>query len=208
MLELLRRVLVFSGLLGSVSAVLILGGVLQEWRASELPDRIRAAGLRLPFDEPRLEISLQRMVLEFKDGDALIKRYDIAYGRGAPGRLGRSAQATPLGEYRVIRKLKHDDLVAHGSRFLQIDFPSPADVSRAFQSGVIEDEDYGRLMAAIQAGEPPPADTALGGPLGIHGNFFFFRERRFTGGSIALSNGDINELYESVPLGTVVAIRE
>lgn len=206
MLEKLRILITYGGLALAVLATIFVAGFLQEFAGDEIPEAARKAGVSLPLKEPRIEIRLQTMTLSLFDGETLVKRYNIGYGYKTPGRLQDREGSTPLGEYQVVAKSEREDLLTRGTRFLQIDFPSLYDAGRAFDTGVISRNDYERIESRALLEEPPPSDTPLLGPIGIQGNFFFFRDRRFTDGSVALSNGDINELYEYVPIGTPVII--
>jgi hypothetical protein len=89
-----------------------------------------------------------------------------------------------------------------------LDNPNAGDAKRAREAGAITREDYMTIVAADEANQTPPTGTVMGGPLGIQGNFFFFRERHFTDGSVALANSDINELFDYVPVGTPVLIKD
>ena len=62
------------------------------------------------------------------------------------------------------------------------------DAIRGLEAGVIDSDEYREITQAAQLGSMPTYGTGLGGPLGIQGNFFFFRERHFTDGSVAVSN--------------------
>ena len=179
---------------------------LQELASDQIPELARDAKVELPLSDPRIEIGLQRMTLALYDGDVMIKRYDIGYGQQMPGKLDQRADSTPVGTYRIVSKDIRKDVLARGSRFMAIDFPSLENAQDAYVMGVITHADFTRIHDAHALGHVPPGDTALGGPVGIQGNYFFFRPRRFTDGSIALSNGDVNELFEHVPLGTPVII--
>ena len=187
-------------------AVLFLAGFLQEFSGDEIPDAARAAGVTLPLSEAHIVVSCQRMTLSLFSGDALIKRYNIGYGRGPVGRITKRAGSTPIGNFTIIKKERRGDLIGHGSRFMMFDFPSLELADQAYEVGELSDEDHEAIAAAHASVSPPPFDTPLGGPVGIQGNFFFFLDRRFTDGNIALSNADINELFEYVPVGTTVSI--
>ncbi len=187
---------------------LVVAGFLQEFAADDLPQVARKAGLQLPLADPVVIVRIQPMTLSLYDGDRLLKRYDIGYGRGSLGRVVNRGQATPLGEFRIVAKEKRQDLMSRGSRFLRLNFPSEEVAQRAWEVDAIAETDLDAIIDAQDEGREPPHDTPLGGPLGIQGNLFFFMERRFTDGSIALSNADVNELFEHVGVGTPVIIRE
>jgi hypothetical protein len=196
-------------LIGAAGTILFAGAFLQEFHGHDIESRLPGLGLRLPLKDPRIEVSCYRFVLELWDGDVMIKRYEAGFGRSpVSGRIGKDIASTPHGEYSVIRKDKREDVLKHGSRFMLLDYPNTGDAQRALEVNLITRAEYERIVAADRAGEPPPYDTALGGPLGIHGNFFFFRERHYTDGSVAIGNADINELFDYVPVGTPVLIHE
>ncbi len=180
---------------------------LQEFAGDEIPERARAAGIAVPLQDPKIEVDLDRFTLTLLDGDAPVKRYDIGFGKARSVGVLALAGCTPVGEYRIIRKAVREDVLNRGSRFLQIDYPNADDVFAGHRAGSIDGATAARFRLAEESGSPPPADTPLRGNLGIQGNFFGLRDRRFTDGSIALSNSDINELFSWVSVGTPVIIR-
>lgn len=207
MLKKLGTFVLRGALLGAFLVTVFVAGFLQEFASDELPKRLASVGSGLGADTLWIEIRLQPMTLAVMDGDTLVKRYEIGFGRGRIGGQAGREGSTPLGEYRIVRKLKRDDPFERGSRFLQLDYPSEEDVNRGYDRGAIDDETFRRFRAAAAEGALPPTDTPLGGPLGIQGNYWFFRDRRFTDGSVALANADVNELFEHVAVGTRVVIR-
>lgn len=194
----------------SIFTLLFVGLFLQEW--GFLGDGFaRAAaekGVTLPMDDPRIEVHIKKMTLSVYDGDKMVKRYDIASGKNdQPGILNREANSTPLGEFKIVAKKKREDLFSRGSRFFEIDFPNMENVEDAYEQGLLSDADYERCMTAQRTGEPIPRDLRIGGGIGIQGNFFAFMGRQFTDGSVALSNNNINEIFDHIPVGTPVIIR-
>lgn len=202
----LRKFVLYLLLPSAFAFVLFVGGFLQEFSPDDIPDAARAAGVVLPLDDPRIVVSLQKMTLTLFNGDTIVTRYNIGYGPGPSGRVTRREGSTPVGDFTIIRKEKREDLIGRGSRFLVFDFPTTEIADQSYEAGGLTDEQYMDILGAHRAGKMPPHDTPLGGPIGIQGNFFFFMDRRFTDGSIALSNGDINELYRYVTVGTPVTI--
>lgn len=209
MFSALRRWFLIALLLGAAGVILFAGAFLQEFHNHDLESRLQPLGLKLPLKDPRIEVSCFRFVLELYDGDQMIKRYEAGFGRSpVSGRIGKDIASTPNGEYKIIKKEIRKDVIARGSRFLLLDYPNSGDAQRALEANAISRSEYAIIQNADRADSTPPWDTALGGPLGIQGNFFFFRERHFTDGSVALSNADINELFEYVPVGTPVIIKD
>ncbi len=195
--------------LSSSIAVLVMGAYLQEWAPRGIPAQARELNLTYPLAEPHIEIVVGRGALELWDGETLVRRYEAAFGKSpVAGRIGKAYQSTPTGEFKIIEKAMRRGPLDHGSRFMLLDFPNRDNARAARNCGAIDDAAFRRILDAHDLGRAPPADTDLGGALGIQGNYFFFRDRHFTDGSVALSNADVNELYDAVPVGTPVTIRD
>jgi hypothetical protein len=209
MFNFIRRWGITVLVLGAAGVIGFAAAFLQEFNTRDIESRLPSLGLKLPLKDPRIEVSCFRFVVELFDGDTMIKRYEAGFGRSpVSGRMGKDIASTPQGEYTIIRKDVRRDILTRGSRFLLFDYPNSGDAQRALAINLITRDEYERIVAADRADLPPPYDTALGGPIGIQGNFFFFRERHYTDGSVALSNADINELFEYVSAGTPVIIHE
>lgn len=191
----------------AAACIAVMGGVLQEFSADEVPRLAAEQGLALPLADPNAYVSTRRGVLELRDGDVVVQSYDCGFGACAAfGARGAGLKSTPVGEYRVVAKAKRTDVVERGARFLQLDYPNGEDARRALENGNIEPEAAEAIFAAEAAGLRPPFDTPLGGPLGIQGNRFFFQPRHHTDGAISLSNADVIELFEYLPEGARVVI--
>jgi hypothetical protein len=204
-----KKLLLVGLLITSVGVILFAGAFLQEFHKKDIETRLPGLGLKLPLKEPRIEVSVYRFCLELFDGDTLVKRYEAGFGKApVSGRIGRDLASTPMGEYKIIRKEIRKDLMARGSRFLVLDYPNSGDARRGLETGTLPRDEYYQILGAEEAGATPPTNTMFGGPLGIQGNFFFFRERHFTDGSVALANSDVNELFDYVPVGTPVVIKD
>jgi murein L,D-transpeptidase YafK len=130
----------------------------------------------------------------------------VALGRGAAGpKLHTGDSRTPEGQYRIG--------AARPSRFHQFipfDYPSLSDAETARAQGRLSDADYRRIAAAHEHGESPPADTALGGFLGLHGEGERWRgDSRlldWTLGCIALSDADVDFIAARSAEGTPLSI--
>jgi len=207
MLGLLRNTMVWLGVPCACLGILFAVGYLQEFASDDIEAAAGNEGAGFPLEDPWIEIDLQRMTLELRDGEHMIKRYAIGYGSGRIGRVVGRRDSTPLGEFKIVEKRQRKDILVRGSRFLVFNFPNPDVAYTAYEADVITEDELDSILQADAEGAVPPMDTALGGPLGIQGNYWFFMGRRFTDGSVALANADVNELYEHVPVGTPVVIR-
>ena len=164
-----------------VSALMMIAAVpfLDEPRAP-LPDRLTA-------DSILVEKSLHRLSL-FKDGE-LLRTYRVALGRGGSEPKSREGDArTPEGAYFIDHRNPHS--VAH--RALHISYPSTTDVAAARARGVNAGSDI--EIHGIRNG--------LGWLGRLHRAF------DWTAGCIAVTNGEMDEIWRIVPDGTPIVIRQ
>lgn len=133
--------------------------------------------------------------LEAYAGDRLLATYRIAIGAGGGGpKRWEGDRRTPEGVYRIDRR--HPSRRYH--RFLHVSYPS--------------DEDRRRYDALRARGEVPEG-TGIGGDIGVHGEPRGEELHRldlssdWTEGCIAVSDPEIEELYEAVVRDAVIEIR-
>jgi len=140
------------------------------------------------------------------EGGAVVE-LAVALGRAPVGhKLRAGDQRTPEGAYRIagpaVRSRFH--------RFVPIDYPSQADADAALTERRISRADHARIAAAHRSGVPPPADTPLGGEIGLHGEGARWRgESRaldWTYGCIALTDADLDFLIARLRTGTPLSI--
>jgi L,D-transpeptidase-like protein len=208
-----RKLINFLKFAAFVTILGLSGTVLffQEWGADrdEIPKALHTAGLTLPLDDARIEISTAKHTLTLMAGDVVVKRYDIALGRNIQsGVIWKGAGSTPLGEFKIVEKVRRENVLQRGSRFLRIDFPRVEDLELAWERSRIGDEELDRLIDMVERGQPLGELEALETEIGIQGNWFHVRGFNVAAdGSVSLRNSDINELYEYVDVGTPVLIR-
>ncbi len=140
------------------------------------------------------------------EGGALIEMV-VALGRGDEGpklRVGDSR--TPEGRYRVSGPPRQSRF----HQFIPIDYPSLSDAEAAHGEGRLSDVEYRRIAAAHAQGQPPPADTALGGYLGLHGEGKRWhgdsRLLDWTLGCLGLADADVEFIAARLAVGTPVSI--
>lgn len=159
-----------------------------------------------------LEISKERRHLQVKNGDIVVRQYQISSGRGGPGdKRHRGDDVTPVGVYRVIR-LKEKSRFHY---FMQINYPNIMDAWQGYRDGVISSRQLDTIIKAHKTRSAPPQNTPLGGFLGIHGigtttekKLAIHNTGDWTNGCIALTNQEINELRQYVKIGTPIVIRD
>ncbi len=150
---------------------------------------------------PRIVIVKSARRLDLYSGGVLLHTFRIALGFAPEGDKEREGDGrTPEGEFYVCVKNPE-------SKFglsLGVSYPSVDDAERGLREGLIDTREYGRIIAAIDAGQTPPMKTALGGEIYIHAGG---SEEDWTQGCVGLDKGDMEELYEAVEVGTPIVIR-
>lgn len=148
------------------------------WPPRPLPSKIAA-------DHILVEKSLRR--LSIYRGDQLIRIYQVSLGDPAGPKRREGDRRTPEGRYFI--DWRKPDSAFH--RALHISYPSSLDQARAIATGV-----------------------APGGAIMIHGirNGLgwlgrFHRLVDWTSGCIAVTNPEIEQLWEALPDGTPIEIR-
>ena len=174
--------------------------------ADEVVASLSAAHAERDTSSPLIEIWKADRKLELRQGEAVLRQFRVVLG-GQP-RFGKERQGderTPVGRYYIAEK--NPDSKFH--RFLGISYPNIDDAERGYQRKWIDAHEWADIFFANLRGDEPPWRTPLGGKVGIHG----FGSRPFlpidwTAGCIAVSDEDIEFIYDHVPIGTAVIINE
>jgi murein DD-endopeptidase MepM/ murein hydrolase activator NlpD len=119
---------------------------------------------------------------------------------------------TPEGEYRIIQKAEGPFDGEYGkflgTRWIRINYPNTHDARAALDAGRIGKKECDAIVAANASGKMPPADTKLGGGIGIHGwaSDWSIGPQNLTWGCLSLREADLKKLYTLAVKGTVVII--
>lgn len=159
-----------------------------------------AEGTVLFLSSPKIVIEKARRRLLLYDGDKLVREYGIGLGSTPVGHKRTEGDGkTPEGHYYVCTKNPC-------SRFnisLGLSYPNSSDAAAGLAEGRIAKSEHDDIIQATDEGGIPPWKTALGGEIFIHGNG---SKTDWTSGCIALDDGDIEEFYDSITVGTRVGI--
>jgi murein L,D-transpeptidase YafK len=155
---------------------------------------------------PVIEIWKEQRKLQLRQGDALLGEFRVMLGQQP--RDGKQVQGdgrTPVGRYYISDK--NPDSRFH--RFLGISYPNEFDADRGYRKGLIGVDQWADIFLANLRGDAPPSYTVLGGRIGIHGS----GGRPdvpidWTEGCIAVSDEEIEYIFQRVPVGTPVIINE
>lgn len=158
-----------------------------------------------------VEVLKSEQILRLRHGDNIFKEFPIAFGRGDRGpkeRLGD--KKTPEGIYRVVGVNESERF----HLFLRLNYPNVKDAFYGLKNKIITREQFDTIINALKRGRLPPQNTPLGGAIGIHGvgvengkTLKIHANMNWTEGCIAVTNAEIRELRNLVPIGTEVVIK-
>ena len=158
------------------------------------------APLRLPLANPKIVVSKRARRLELYSGGRRLREYRVVLGGDPLNDKERQGDSrTPEGEFYVCVKNERSQFY----RSLGLSYPNREDAERGLRDGLITRAEHDRILRALTRKRTPPWDTALGGEIFIHGGG---TANDWTAGCVALDNADMQELFDSVPVGTSVRI--
>jgi len=159
----------------------------------------------------RILVSKQHHVVKVVRDGKVLRTFRASFGWGEGGTKESIGDGrTPTGVYRVWEKRPSERF----RWFIALNYPGIADADRAFGAGRITADSWADIFIAERSGTAPPRNTPLGWAIGFHGTGAEGRKAKlrqitdWTDGCIALSDGDIDELYMMTPVGTEVEISE
>jgi murein L,D-transpeptidase YafK len=158
-------------------------------------------------DAPALTIRVwkERHELSLVEGEHVLKTCPVSLGREPnASKLRRGDGRTPAGTYYISEKLERSRF----HRFLGISYPNVDDADRAYAERLISASEWADIFFANLEQATPPWSTAMGGRVGIHGHGGpSLIPIDWTDGCVAVSDTDIDYLYDRVPVGTPVIIK-
>jgi murein L,D-transpeptidase YafK len=148
-----------------------------------------------------ITISKAKRTLSFQE-QGMTRNFKIALGLSPVGaKSARGDRKTPEGIYFVT----HKNPASKFHLSLGLNYPNPHDAAVGLKSRKISHADYLAIEKAHQSKAHPPQATPLGGDIYIHGGG---TQTDWTWGCIALSNKDVEFLFQHVQIGDKVTILE
>ena len=163
-----------------------------------------ASGRESSGDGAVIQVWKSRHELVLEQQGHAPRAFRVALGTNPTGdKLSRGDNRTPNGQYYICEKRPSSRF----RRFLGISYPNVEDADRALEQQLINANQWADIFFAQVRYQTPPWSTVMGGWVGIHG----YGGRQpvpfdWTKGCIAVSDADIDYLYDRVPLGTPVVI--
>ena len=167
-----------------------------------LQSAAKDAGVSWPLSSVHLVVDKSDRQLQLFSGDKLVKSYRVGLG-GAPvgDKVRQGDQRTPTGTFTVVTRNPKSNFTL----FLGLSYPMAEDAKRGLASGLISPAQHDAIVEAERTGRLPLWNTTLGGAIGIHG---MGGSADWTLGCVAVEDAEIRALWEVVPLGTRVVLRE
>jgi len=167
--------------------------------ASDQPQQRQA--LKLPLKNPRILVTKSMRRLELFSDGVVVRTYHVGLGLNpVADKRQQGDRCTPEGDFYVFTR--NDKSAYYLS--LGISYPNIEDAERGLRDRLISRSQHDAIVNAIKRKTKPPQNTKLGGDIYIHGNG---ASSDWTWGCVALENGDIQELFDAVPVGTLVTIQ-
>ena len=139
-------------------------------------------------------------LLELWQGEALIRSFPVGLGWAPEGHKQMEGDGkTPEGEYYVCVRNSNSSFYLS----LGVSYPNKEDAAKALEDGRIDRATYERIASAIENGQRPDWNTALGGAIMIHG---CGGSSDWTAGCVAVDNEVMDMLFDYCPLGTKITI--
>ena len=133
--------------------------------------------------------------LNVYDEDGWLATYPVVFGnKDQEDKKMEGDRLTPDGTFRIIGKKVHKQW----GKFLTLDYPTP--------------ESYERFKER-KADGAIPKNAKIGGGIGIHGTrpneeWVIDKFINWTSGCISVRYSDMDELYDMLPVGTIVVIQQ
>lgn len=139
-------------------------------------------------------------LLELWQGKTMIGSFSIGLGWEPEGHKQVEGDGkTPEGEYYVCVRNSNSSFYLS----LGVSYPNKEDAAAALEDGRIDNNTYDRIVNAIDKGQCPDWNTALGGAIMIHG---CGGSLDWTAGCVAVDNDVMDLLFEYCPIGTKITI--
>jgi len=174
-----------------------------------LKDIISGWGLSASNLQIRLFVDKSDKQLTVYNGNTPLKSYHVELGDSGSGdKKAAGDHKTPEGSFYITQKLvlnPPDEYL--GTRWMRLSYPNIEDAQRGLNAGLINKTTYNAIVNAINNGQTPPQNTALGGGVGVHGGSTPALGTNWTFGCVGLTSKNVEDFYNYVKVGTKVTIQ-
>lgn len=140
--------------------------------------------------------------------------FEIALGQAPSGhKKVQGDNRTPEGRYLIVEKMKgpFDSPTGPwlGDSWFRLNYPNKWDAEIGYKDGLITKGQMQQIVRAYDQKRDTPNNTKLGGHIGIHGwngDWYQYGSHDITWGCVSMRNHQIDDIYDEIPVGTVVYI--
>jgi murein L,D-transpeptidase YafK len=151
-------------------------------------------------EKTEIKVYKKDRILELYGDGELIGRFKVALGGAPEGNKKKEGdKRTPEGRYYICTRNGNSKF----KLFLGLSYPDVKAAEVGISEGLIDKDTYNKIEAAQELKIQPPWNTPLGGEVGIHGGG---TASDWTAGCIALSDEDIEIIWEYAPMKTPMEI--
>lgn len=144
----------------------------------------------------------------------LLHDFEIALGQDPSGhKKVQGDNKTPEGRYLIVEKMKgpFDSPTGPwlGDSWFRLNYPNKWDAKIGYKDGLITKAQLEQIERAYDQKRDTPNNTKLGGHIGIHGwngDWYQYGSHDITWGCVSMMNHQIDDIYDEIPVGTVVYI--
>lgn len=152
------------------------------------------------MENPHLLVKKKARQLQIFDGRKLIKTYSISLGFAPDGDKEIEGDGkTPEGDFYIFGKNPESAFFLS----LGVSYPNIEDAERGLKNNLITQTEHDEIVKAINEKSMPLQKTKLGGEIFIHGGGC---KSDWTAGCLALNNGEMQEVFEAIEVGTAIKI--
>ncbi|MGE5398460.1 MAG: L,D-transpeptidase family protein [Chitinophagales bacterium] len=176
-----------------------------------LAEVLEEKGVEANIPDLEIRVCKSAHTLTLYSGSISLKTYHCATGdSGLDDKVISGDHKTPEGVFYISEKEVFSPADYYlGSRWMRVSYPNVEDADRGLRGGLISQQIHDEIVYAINNLLTPPQDTALGGGIGIHGGTGNNGETMgdyWTYGCIGLTDHDVNEIFDYIPVGTRLVI--
>ena len=190
----------FVSLTASVIAASFIGRAPDD---SSLPRATRKPNheaLALPLVNPSIVVTKSKRLLRLFSAGKVVREYPVGLGSSpVEDKVKAGDRRTPEGEFYICRRNSQSKFYLS----LELSYPNKRHAERGLRDGLITRAQYNQIVRALERKRVPLQNTHLGGEIFIHGNG---SGSDWTWGCVALEDKEVRELFDAVPVGTLVTI--
>jgi lipoprotein-anchoring transpeptidase ErfK/SrfK len=163
--------------------------------AAKTTNTVKRSAYSMPVAPVSIVVDKSSYELYVYDAKGWFATYPVVFGNSSlADKKMEGDRNTPEGSFRIVNKRVHDKW----DRYMGLDYPTR--------------ESLERFNERKRRGEIP-SSARVGAGIGIHGvwpheDFVIDRYKNWTNGCISLKNGDVEDLYSYIPIGTPITIRK